>query len=99
MLNEDLQKALLKQLTDQGSDVAPPAREDLGALGRLFGARYASTNIAGFTVVVLLLLLLLMLGVGAYAKVSLPYERELVAGSFSGITLALGYLFGSRGRL
>lgn len=95
MLNEDLQKALLKQLTDQGSDVAPPAREDLGALGRLFGARYASTNIAGFTVVVLLL----MVGVGAYAKVSLPYERELVAGSFSGITLALGYLFGSRGRL
>ena len=25
-------------------------------------------------------------------------QRELVASSFSGITLALGYLFGSRGR-
>ena len=50
------------------------------------------------TVIVLLLLLLLMVMVGAWAEVTLPYERELVAGSFSGITLALGYLFGSRGR-
>ncbi|MCY4030043.1 MAG: hypothetical protein OXH75_27495 [Acidobacteria bacterium] len=99
MLNEELQQALLRQLADAGSDVGPPAREDLGVLGRLFGARYASTNIAGFTVFVLLLLLLLMVGVGAFAKVSLPFERELVTGSFSGITLALGYLFGSRGRL
>ena len=39
-----------------------------------------------------------MVTVDAWAKVTLPHERELVASSFSGITLALGYLFGSRGR-
>ena len=42
-----------------------------------------------FTVFVFLLLLLLMVGVGAFAKVSLPFERELVTGSFGGIILAL----------
>jgi len=95
MISQELQEAALRQVIEQGGAVEPPAREDLGALGRLFGARYASTNIAGFTVVVLLLLLVVMVVSGT----SLPYERELVTGSFSGITLALGYLFGARGRL
>lgn len=99
MLSDEVQEALIRRIIDQGGTGDPPAREDLGQLGRLFGGRYASTNIAGLTVIVLLLLLLLMVMVGAWAEVTLPYERELVAGSFSGITLALGYLFGSRGRL
>ena len=54
MISQELQEELLRQVIDQSGAGQPPAREDLGALGRLFGARYASTNIAGFTVVVLL---------------------------------------------
>lgn len=91
-MNDQLE--LIRTLVDQFSSKPPPARQDLGLLGRLFGARYASSNIAGLAVAVALLVLTALLVAGAFG-VQYAFEREMVTGAFSLISLALGYLFGS----
>ena len=58
--------------------------------GRLFGARYANTNITGIVILAALLLLLVDRFMPEH-----PGSRELITGAFSIISLALGYLFGS----
>ena len=91
MNDGDLREAMVRWLVQQGGSNEPPARLDLGWLGHIFGARYASTNIAG-TVIVAALVLLFMDGFGVTGSAG---SRELVTGAFSAISLALGYLFGA----
>ena len=88
---QELLKALSPFLEGRGS--RPPADQDLGLLGRVFGARYASTNIVGVVVTVALLFLVVNRFLGPY-----EYGREAITGTFSLLGLALGYLFGSAGR-
>ena len=89
----DVTKVLLRLAADaeaRGSQVTPL---DLGWLGRVFGARYAATNIAGVAVAAATLLLVLYWFVDGQH----PASGQVVTGAFSLISLALGYLFGSSG--
>ena len=89
-MNESERTELVRTLVEQSGPSAPPTRQDLGLLGHVFGARYASTNITGIVIVAVLVLLFL----DRFATEH-PGSRELVTGAFSVISLALGYLFGS----
>lgn len=93
-MDEGLREGLLRALVEQRGGYEPPATEDLGALGRIFGARYASSNIAGVTVFAGLLLLFVTLWFGS----DRGFERDLITGAIGLISLALGYLFGSARR-
>ncbi len=84
---------LTRAMEMAGDHQEPPAhRQDLGLLGRVFGGRYASTNIAGLVAVVMMIMLAI---VWYTSRGSGNFEREFVTGAFSLITLVLGYLFGS----
>lgn len=95
-MDEGLQDVLARAIEAQRGPREPPDRRDLGMLGRFFGARYASTNIAGIVVAVALAMLTLVVFFkGTTTSEELPNEREIVTGAFSLISLVLGYLFGS----
>lgn len=84
--------SLLGRAIDAQEPPAPPAKQDLGVFGHLFGARYASTNIAGIVVIAMVI----MLGtIWHTSKMPTTIEREFVTGAFSLISLVLGYLFGA----
>lgn len=84
---------LIRALKEEDSDKPATAR-DLGQLGRLFGASYANTNITGIAIIAMVMLLFVVV----MLKPEHPGSRELITGAFSIISLALGYLFGSRRR-
>ena len=81
---------VLRELLGTDDPSKPPAQEHLGWLGHVFGARYASTNIAGAVAIGSLLMLALM----RFSEMKYAYEQELITGSLSLVSLALGYLFG-----
>ena len=89
-MNETERETLVRLLAEESSPDGPPASLDVGLAGRLFGARYANTNITGIVILVALLLLLVDRFMPEH-----PGSRELITGAFSIISLALGYLFGS----
>ena len=94
--SEQVAAAVARQLTE-GDGVATegePNPQDLGWLGVVFGARYANTNIVGLVVTASIL----MLFGAAFGLPGLDFGRELLAGIFSLLSLALGYLFGSKTR-
>ena len=93
MKDDDLLKAVLRRWTDEGlgSGTTEPNPHDLGWLGMIFGGRYASTNIAG---VVIVASVLLLVGITFWPP-AMEYQREVITGTFSLISLVLGYLFGS----
>ena len=68
----------------------PPSAQDLGWLGRVFGARHADTNIAGMVIVAAVILLLYVVVSGSYEQ-----GREVVTGMIGLIGASLGYAFGS----
>ena len=92
MNGDDPRETLVHWLINQGTTRDPPATSDLGLLGYVFGARYASSNIAGLVVVAALLLLI----GDRFAASGHVASRELVTGAISLISLVLGYLFGAR---
>ena len=89
-MNQSERETLVRMLAEEGSSDGPPDSLDVGWAGRLFGARYANTNITGIVIVAALVLLLLDRFMPEH-----PGSRELITGAFSIISLALGYLFGS----
>lgn len=84
---------LLQMLAEESSAGDVPAELEVGWAGRLFGAGYAGSNIAGIVIVA-------SLGLLAAERFAPSHESsELIIGStVSMITLALGYLFGSSRR-
>lgn len=91
-MNEDELKALARLFKDGDLGTAPEASPpDLGWLGRVFGGRYANTNIAGLVATASFILIF----VAVFWPHDMEYRREVIAATFSVITLILGYLFGS----
>lgn len=90
-----LQEALVRLVADAANrpQDSPPTAEDLGYLGRFFGGRLAGIYIAGVAVLVAGLLLFSILVLTAWLG-PLEYGREIITGSFSLASLALGYVFG-----
>ena len=82
--------AVADSIGQQGSD-KPPSPQALGWLGRIFGGRYASTNITGLVIVAAISLLFV---VEARSEPG-EHSREIVTGMVGLISLSLGYLFGS----
>ena len=88
MTDAELREVMIQWIANRG-DSAPDER--IGMLGLVFGGRHAaSRNLAG--VVILLAAALLIAAVIG----DLNHERDLITASVSLISLALGYLFGSR---
>ncbi len=83
-------ETLIRLIAKRGNGPTQPTPLDVGWVGRLFGARYADTNITGLVIVALLVLLFVVWLRPEYAE-----SRELITGSASSIIgLALGYMFG-----
>ena len=89
-MNESERETLVRMLVEESGPDGPPASLDVGLAGRLFGARYANTNITGIVIVAALVLLFVDRFMPEHTG-----SRELITGTFSIISLALGYLFGS----
>lgn len=86
---------LIAQIFPRQDDNKPPAPQDLGKLGLVFGGRYANTNLTGLVIVAAVLLILVVV----VRSETSTYSREIITGMVSLISLSLGYLFGSaRGR-